>query len=97
MRDGEIVLPAGISGVGGGGAVRGREGGLIAVERGREIALMPEHIADPVMGHGELTLPASISGVGGGQVLPDRVRGLIAVERGREIALIQVHIADAVM
>ena len=84
----------GISGIGCGEALSDRLRGLIAVERGREIALSPKHVADVVVRDGEVALPGGISGIGCGEALYDRLRGLIAVERGRKIALSPKHTAD---
>src|SRR5262245_35877116 len=53
----QIALSVGISGVGGGEALADREHGFIAVERGKEIALSLEHIADFPMRDGEIALP----------------------------------------
>jgi WD40 repeat protein len=55
-----VALPAGTSGVGGGEAFHDRVCGLVALERGREIALRPENAAYPVVSDGEVALPTGI-------------------------------------
>ena len=69
MRDGEVALPSGISGVGLGEAFSDGEGGLEGGERGGEVALGREHVADLFLRDGEVALPSGISGVGLGEAV----------------------------
>ena len=57
-------MPAGISRIGLDQVLPDRERGLIAVDRGCEIALSPQHTANIVVGGGEVVLPVGISRVG---------------------------------
>ena len=60
VTNGQAALPAGISGVGGGEALSDRVRGLIALERGGEIALSLEHAANPLVRGGEVALPEAL-------------------------------------
>ena len=82
----KVALPFGISGVGICEAFKYGEGGLIGGERGGEVALDSEHVADPVMRDGQVALPFGISGVGLGEAFAYGEGGLIGGERGGEVA-----------
>ena len=94
MGSGEIVLPAGIAGVGPGEALPDRLRSLIAVQRGREITLSPIRSTKVVMGDGKVALPARISRIVLNKAFSDLVGGAIVVKRSRKIALRPQHVAD---
>jgi hypothetical protein len=60
--------------------------GVVAVERGRQVALGDQHVANSVMRDGELALPAGICRIGFGEPVGNNARGVVAVERGRQVA-----------
>jgi hypothetical protein len=97
MGEGKVALPAGIAGVGPDEALPDRLCSLIAVERGREVALIPQHKADVVIRIGRVMLPAGISGIDFDETLPNLLRSPEAVERGREVALSPQHEANIVI
>jgi hypothetical protein len=72
MTEGQIALPAGISGIRFSELVHYAERGLVAVERGRKVALFQEHIADLVMCDGEGVLPTGVFRIGLGESLSTR-------------------------
>jgi len=48
MGDGNVVLPASISRIGFGELLEDAKGGLVAIERGRKVALCDEHSPPPL-------------------------------------------------
>ena len=90
----KVALPAGISGIGFGEPVGNGEGGLVAVERGREVALFDEHVADVAMRDTELALSAGISWVGFGQLVSDCKPVAQGFQRFRQIPLLYKRVAE---
>ena len=69
--DGEVALPLGVAGVGGGEPV----GDVLAFGEGLEgagqVALGRAHVAELVPADGEVALPLGVAGVGGGELVGD--------------------------
>src|SRR5215510_15032367 len=86
-----------VAGVGPGEALEDGVRGLVGIERGGEVALGAEHVADLVVRQGQVALPAGVAGVGPGEALEDRERGLVGIKRGGEVALGAEHVADLVV
>ena len=68
--------------------------GAVALQRPRQVALVPQHVADLVVRHRQVALPAGIAGVGLGQTLGDGERRAVALQRPRQVALGPQHVAD---
>ena len=79
-----VMLPVGISGVGGGEAFSDGQRGLVARQRRRDVALSEEHVADLFLRDKEAALRAGIVRVRLWRgVLKIDIRGLVALERQR--------------
>ena len=61
--DGEVALPLGVAGVGGGELVGDVLGGGVGLERAWQVALGLAHVAEPVPADREVALPLGVAGV----------------------------------
>ena len=94
VADRQVALPPGVARIGGGQLLGDRDAGLVARERGLQIALGLLHFADLFMADRQVALPPGIARIGRDQLLADRDAGLVARERRLQVAMGSLQVAD---